>query len=268
MKKAKHTFIFFTKQKFSYLENENYQILENPEILFQQIENEVKKRDQQRKLCSFISGGIILLALLVLSFFINYTEKLDQIHLGMGWVFIAAIFLWVLLYYILGFFFYPAIHFEFHFKNLKSQIPNQCHPYANSNYKIFVEKYASFLGNVDFYIPDKKHPERKRKNTLVGFLLIEPKKRNFIFNGKVACNLPYYTLSFQGSKKICFFPSFALYIHGRQTKIIRYEDLKVTIENSDNLAIQNRKVYLAAPNCNITFYINSSFNQNFFNFKF
>lgn len=270
MKNYHHQFIFFTKQKFSYSRNNNFEIVENTSKLFKELEKEIIRKDKYRKICTYSIGSIIIIFLIILSFLVNNNEKFAALNLSMGWILIAGFFLWAVLYFIFGFFLYKSINFDFHFKNLKSPIQDKCITYASSNYKIFVDKYSQYLGKVDFNIPDEKNPQKKRKNKMVGFLLIEPKKRNFIFNGKVACNIPYYTLTFLGSNKLCFFPSFVLHINGKNTTIVNYEDLIVDISQSNNLAVSNQivKITSTKKDLKIVFSINSSFNQNFFNFKF
>lgn len=268
MKNKKHQFIFYTKQKFSYQENNEFNIVEDKQNFYKKLEKELIKRIKIRSIISYTIGGILFIALLILAYFINYTEKLADVNISMGWVAIGVIALWLIIYYILGFFFYPAMHFDFHFKNLKNQVKDKCITYASSNYKIFIDKYSSYLGQVDFNIPDAKKPHIKRKNKMVGFLLIEPKKKNLIFNGKIASNIPYFTITLTGAKKICFFPCFALYIDGNKSKIANYDELEIQIEENPNPSISNRRLIIKSPYFNSEFYINSSFNQNFFNFKF
>ena len=257
--------IVYNKEKISVQEKESQFTLLNDEQkkeYYQTIEKEIEKKDKARRICTKIIFVLLAMGAIAYGIWGRPNQSL--------WFFLFLLIFvvtWALLYFICGFIFYQKIEINWHFKDLKSPLDNKCITYAGSHYRVYMEKYAKYLGNVDFtYTPNANKKRRK----MVGFAEVMPSKfKGLIFNGKIKSNIPYFAFYMRQGKKLCFFPGFVLYLAGKDTKVIAYSDFIIQKQESDQLSFSYHKVELYNQQVLIaTFYISNNFNMNFFNFKF
>ena len=232
---------------------------EEKEQLFIKIENEIKKKDSNRKLVSLIIG-LVMLVVAVLTLFLMIFKV---ISLGESQIFNYTIFiaflvaLWILFYYIFGFIFYSKMQINFSFKSKKTSNPNSALMYASSNYKRWIEQYSEYLKQTNFVIEKKN----KKQNELIPFCLYMPSTfKNLIFNGKISSNVPYYYLSIS-NKRLLFLPSMIILIDGKNSKVINVDDFKVEEKNKTYLLYHKDKLITS-------FKCEGKFNVNFFYFKY
>ena len=263
MKRKKHEIIFYNKNKLSIKTEDHYQIYEKEALMpfYQQMEQEIKKKDGIRRLCTKLIFGILCVGAILYGIFGRPN--------GNFWFFIFLIVFvlsWALLYLVFGLIFYPCIHIDWHFKDMKSPLDEKCVTYYSSHYRPYIDKYEKYLGKVDFtYTPNAS----KKKRKMVGFALVMPKRRGIIFNGKISSNIPYFAFYFNHGKKLFFMPGFIVYLYGKKTKLIPYEQFHVQIEDNDSLNYAYKKIALYhQEECLEILYVSNNFNQNFFNIKF
>lgn len=252
----KDNLVFFNKNVYGKLEKEQI-VKYDDNTLNSQLEKkqeEIIKKDCNRKIFSKIILIFILLALVIIAVF--SLMKILKISL-ITYTFIIALgaLVWVLLYYILGLIFYSKIDFDFYFKNLKSQNPLTCSHYKSTDYAKYIEKMQKSLGKFTLYSDDKE------KKLLVCALHIKNKINNkFIFNGLINSNIPYFYLSAQNIR-IIFFPGIIVYINKKNSKVVKENRFKYAYNNEKcTLYIDNEEV--------LSFYINGAFDINMLNFNY
>lgn len=264
MKKTKEI-IFYNKDKISVQEKDDkFNVLDENQKkeYYQSIEKEIEKKDKARRICSHT----IFFTLAILAIIYGIFGKKNQTFWFFLFLLVFAV-CWALLYFILGLFCYKKIEINWHFKDFKSPLDNKCIAYAGSHYRVYVDKYSKYLGNVDFtYTPNANKKRRK----MVGFAKVMPSKyKGIIFNGKIKSNIPYFAFYMRQGKKLCFFPGFVLYLAGKDTKVISYSEFVINKVESDSSSFAYHKVELGYQDKILaTFYISNNFNMNFFNFKF
>jgi len=263
MKSRSKEFIFYNKEKLSIKKEDAFQLLSSEEKQkeFESLQNEIAKKDKTRRICTRTIFTILCIGAIAYGIFGKPN--------GNFWFYlflIVFVLSWALLYLIFGLIFYKSIIINWHFKDIKSPLDDKCVTYYSSHYRVYVQKYEKFLGNVYFtYTPNAK----RRKKKMVGFALVMPKRKRFIFNGKIESNIPYFAFYMTHGKKLFFFPGMIIYLNGKDTKVMSHEDFKVIIDESDSLSFSYLKTQLLYKNQEIaTFYISNNFNKNFFNFKF
>ncbi len=262
--KINEEIIFYNKDKISVKDNDKFVILEENARTekFSNLQTQIAKEDKIRRICTKTIFVLLCIGAIIYGIWGKPNGDLWFVIFLLSFVGI-----WAILYLVCGFVFYPKIKINWHFKDIKSPLNDKCITYYSSHYRVYIEKYAKFLGNVDFtYTPNAN----KRKRQMIGFSLVEPKKRAFIFNGKISSNIPYFAFYMKKGKKLFFFPGFVIYLAGKLTKIIPIKDFKVEIDTKTETptftylktSVYNKDELIE------TFYISNNFNTNFFNFKF
>ena len=168
----------------------------------------------------------------------------------------GLVLVWIVLYFILGLFFYRKLTINFHFKNSKITNPNSCVTFASSNYYKFVNNYSKYVTNTSFV----ENSDSKKKK-LVLFGLKKPVGySSFIFNGNASTNIPYFYLTIK-NQKFLFLPGFVILVCGKKSDVIA--------NNEFHVKQQEKTYHLYKNDTLITSFIdNSDFNINFFYFKY
>lgn len=225
--------------------------------LFLKIKNEIISKDFKRKLCSAISGISVLLITIILSLLMIF----KVISLGESqwfiYIFLIAlmVFIWLVIYYLLGFIFYKALKIDIYFKSSKTTNPNSCVTYASSNYSKWVNMLSEDANNFSLY------KENKKKNDYVGFGLKMPSwKKNPLFNGHILCNIPYFYITYKGIK-LLFLPGMIIYINGKNSDVFATEELSFKHENNQYFLYKKDQLLL-------DFQVTGTFNINFFYFHY
>lgn len=252
----KDNLVFFNKNVYGKLEKEKIIKYDDNTLntILEKKQNEIIKKDYNRKMISKTIFIFILLSLIVIA--ILSLMKILKISL-ITYTFIIALgtLIWVLLYYILGVIFYGKINLDFYFKNLKSQNPLTCSHYKSTNYAKYIEKMQKSLGKFTLYSDDKE------KKLIVCALHLKNKINNkFIFNGLINSNIPYFYLSAQNIR-IIFFPGIVVYINKKNSKVVKENRFKYDYNNEKCTLYIDNKVILS-------FYINGAFDINMLNFNY
>ena len=253
--------VYVNNQMYGHFEDNvflSYSKEEKKEIL-SKLEKEIARKDHNRKRFSTFIG----LTLLMVAIIIAILMLCKVFTLGTGQWFnytylVTFLFvLWLALYYLFGFFFYKKVKVNFYFKSHKSNNINSCVTFASSNYQKWMDKYLQYLKQTNFVIPKKS----KKKDILLPFGIKAPSTfKNFIFNGSIKCNVPYYYLSVQ-NKKYLFLPGMIVLVDGKESKVFEIEEFKV-VENKKTYHFYNNDKLLLSFKCQ------GDFNINFFYFKY
>ena len=250
--------VYTNNNILGYLDGQTYVSYNNDEKnkLLDNIKNEVKTKDKNRKLSSLIIGLTLLVATIILAI-LMITKVIylgDSQWFNFTIIIAGEVLLWIILYFLLGLIFYKKIAINFHFKSSKLANINSCVMYASSNYAKYFDKYSKYLKNTSFYID-----ENKKKLVLFGI-----KKpvgySSFIFNGSISCNIPYFYLTIN-TQKFLFLPGFVVLVDKNNSDVIANSEFKV---------IYKEKTYHLYKNDTLinSFYSDSEFDINFFNFKY
>lgn len=232
---------------------------EQKEKLFLSLEKKIIKSDVNRKKISLVIGLIMLFSALTIAFLMVFKViKLGESQIFNYTILIAfLVFLWIVLYYLLGFIFYKKIVINYSFKSKKVNNYNSSVMYASSNYYKFVNQYSDYLQKTNFVI----NKEKKKQNVLVPFCMYKPSFfKNIIFNGKICSNVPYFYLSFD-NKRLLFLPAMIILVDGKHSKVLDVDCLKVEEKNKTYLLYLQDKLV-------ISFNVEGIFNKNFFYFKY
>ncbi len=260
MKKAQNV-VYVNNRIFGHFDERVYKGYSQDERneFFKQLKNEIIQKDTRRKKTSLGVGSILLLVAITIALLMI----LKVMTLGTGqwfnytFLLVFLVFLWVLFYYLFGFIFYRKIFMNFYFKSSKSNHPNSCERYASSNYCKWVNQYGNYLSMTNFTKPKGN----KKKKEIVSFGLRNPSTfKNLIFNGHLACNVPYFYLSEKG-QKILFLPGMVCLIKGKQSDVFANEDLNVKLEKN-TYKLYKKDELITKFDCD------GEFNINFFYFKY
>lgn len=253
--------VYVNNNLIGYYKNDKYLSYskEEKEQLFLAIEKRIIKSDLNRKKTSLIVGLCMLLSAIIIAFLMAFKViRLGESQLFNYTILIAfLVFIWIVLYYLLGFIFYKKIVINYSFKSKKINNYNSSVMYASSNYYKFVVQYSEYLQKTNFVIEKKN----KKKNVLVPFCLYQPSLlKNIIFNGKICSNVPYYYLSFD-NKRLLFLPAMIILVDGKNSKVYDIDSLKVEEKNKTYLIYLQDKLV-------VCFKVEGTFNKNFFYFKY
>jgi hypothetical protein len=224
--------------------------------LFKELENQIIKKDNNRKLSSLIIGlSMVGVALILLILMLTKVISLgDSQWFTFTFVITGLFILWVLFYYLFGFIFYKKIHLDYYFKSKKTSNPNSALLYASSNYCKWVNQYSTYLNKANFTINNK--PKELVSFGLTKHSLI----KNLIFNGKISSNIPYYYMSIK-NQKILFLPGMVIVVDGKNSMVLEISEFKVIKENKTYLLYGKDKLINKVD-------IKDEFNINFFYFKY
>lgn len=221
------------------------------------LQNLFIKKDVLRKTFSLIIGIVMLFLAVILAILMIFKVVTLGSSQWFNYTFVLAglVLVWVILYYIFGLLFYRSIKLNVYFKNPKSNQKDSCVYYASSNYFKFIQQYQQYIGKSEFYI------NKKNKKVLLPFCLRIPKTMtNFIFNGHIKSNVPYFYL-LNKNQKFIFLPGLVIIINGKNSKVFTNDEIKIkVIDKTYQLYHQDELL--------VEFTCYGTFNLNFFYFKY
>jgi len=225
---------------------------EEKEHLLDNICQNIKIKDRNRKLCSLLIGVLLLVIALTIMFLMIF----NVISLGAGqwfnytFVLLGLVCLWVLLYFISGFIFYQKEIINFHFKGYG----NAATGYQDTTYAKWIERYRDYLGKVSFT------PLDNPKKIITYALCIPSPYKNLIFNGKIKSNIPYYYMSYKDVRYL-FLPGMIIIVNKNESKVLPINEISIKKDGFEyHLIYQNKDL--------LSFKTNIDFDINFFYFKY
>ena len=250
--------VYTNNNILGYISDNVYQSYKSEEKneLLNNFKKEVINKDKARKLSSLIIGLTLFACLLTLAvlMILNVVNLGDSQWFNFTFILALLVVVWIILYYLVGLIFYRKITINFHFKSSKLNNPNSCVMYASSNYAKYFDKYSKYLKNTSFYAD-----ETKKKLVLFGM-----KKpvgySSFIFNGSISTNIPYFYLTIN-NLKFLFLPGLVVIVNKDKSDVIPSCNFK-TIYKEKTYHLYKNDTLIAS------FYSESEFDLNFFNFKY
>ena len=249
--------VYWYNGKFSTLEDDKVVFL-NIQGYLNKLNTRINKKIRNRNLCAYFSG-VFCLAMLSLLATLLLTNVIDWGTMGLYYftlVIAGMVLVWLLLYYALGFIFFPKEKIDMHFKDLKRQ--DALIRYASSNYSSYINTYTKYAGTNCLVSLDKNG----KNVTPLTFKLIKPNNNivNAIFNYRISLNVPYFYLSLRKDKFI-FLPGICIYMNNRKAICMLNDDLSVSMKDNNYTLAYHDEILLRFSNL-------GDFNVNFFNFKY
>lgn len=207
------------------------------------------KKEKNRHLFSLIIGLTLLLVAILLAI-LNLLKVININWFIYTFIIVGLVLIWVILFYVFGFFFYSKIKMNFSF--YKNNTPMM---YASSSYSKWLKNYKEYFLNNQFSY------DKNGKQINMYFSLKMPSfRKNLIYNGYIYSNIPYFYLSID-NKKLIFLPGFVIIFNNNNIDIaFNYEISCTKKDNTYSIIYNNEEI--------LSFVSNIIFDVNFFYFKY